>query len=359
MNLVAKEFVASRTDGDGVLVLSEFAGASWELPEAVQVNPYDVDGTAESCYRALMMGPEERRIRLGPLRARVQTYDVHRWATTFLEQLETVTRRWPTARRPPAGPSAARRALMERIGATEGLLALLDYDGTLVPYAATPELARPDPALLELLAALASRPRTEVHVVSGRGRKTLEHWLGALPIALHAEHGFWSRRPDGSDWVAITEVATAWRDPALAILRDITTRTPGSLIEVKEVALAWHYRMADEEAGPPGERATPPPGPAVEQSTGGDSGRTQGGGDPTLRGPQGPDRPRVAAGKARGYHRARDRRRSHRRRSLRRAGSRGNHDLGGPGRHPRALSPEGVPAVRSLLTSLVEAEVPR
>src|SRR5215210_7870962 len=73
MNLVAKEFVASRTDGDGVLVLSEFAGASWELPEAIQVNPYDVEGTAESCYRALTMDPEERRTRLSPLRARVQT----------------------------------------------------------------------------------------------------------------------------------------------------------------------------------------------------------------------------------------------------------------------------------------------
>ena len=55
MNLVAKEFVASRVDGDGVLVLSEFAGASWELSEAIQVNPYDVEGTAESYYRALTM----------------------------------------------------------------------------------------------------------------------------------------------------------------------------------------------------------------------------------------------------------------------------------------------------------------
>ena len=64
MNLVAKEFVASRTDGDGVLVLSEFAGASWELPEALQVNPYDTDGTADVFYRALTMEPEERRARL-------------------------------------------------------------------------------------------------------------------------------------------------------------------------------------------------------------------------------------------------------------------------------------------------------
>jgi trehalose 6-phosphate synthase/phosphatase len=249
MNLVAKEFVASRTDGDGVLVLSEFAGASWELPEAVQVNPYDVEGTAEACYRALMMRPEERKTRLGPLRARVETYDVHRWASTFLEQLESVGRRAAASRRGPGGAQAARQALRARLADSEDLLALLDYDGTLMSYTATPELARPDPELLELLGDLAARPRTDVHVVSGRTRETLELWLGALPLALHAEHGFWSRALGSTDWIAGAEVVGEWREPALAILRDITARTPGSLVEVKSVALAWHYRMADQEAG--------------------------------------------------------------------------------------------------------------
>src|SRR5438477_750673 len=76
MNLVAKEFVASRIDGEGVLVLSEFAGAAWELPEAIQVNPYDVEATAESYYRALTMPPDERRARLAPLRARIGAHAV-------------------------------------------------------------------------------------------------------------------------------------------------------------------------------------------------------------------------------------------------------------------------------------------
>jgi trehalose 6-phosphate synthase/phosphatase len=249
MNLVAKEFVASRTDGDGVLVLSEFAGASWELPEAVQVNPYDVEATAESYYRALNMEEEERRSRLGPLRARVEAFDVHRWAATFLEQLETVTGPAAASRRVPAGAQAARQELMAQLHDREGLLALLDYDGTLVPYTATPELARPDASLMELLGALATRPHTELHVVSGRTCETLEHWLGALPIALHAEHGFWSRGLGSLEWTPAGEMAAGWREPALAILRDITARTPGSLIEAKSVALAWHYRMADQESG--------------------------------------------------------------------------------------------------------------
>jgi len=208
-----------------------------------------VEGTAEAYYRALMMGPEERRTRLGPLRARVETYDVHRWASTFLEQLESVSRRTAASRRGPAGALAASQALHARLLDSEDLLALLDYDGTLMSYTATPELARPDRALLELLGDLAARPRTELHVVSGRARETLESWLGGLPLALHAEHGFWSRALGSTDWIASAEVAGEWREPALAILRDITARTPGSLVEVKSVALAWHYRMADQEAG--------------------------------------------------------------------------------------------------------------
>jgi trehalose 6-phosphate synthase/phosphatase len=248
MNLVAKEFIASRTDGDGVLVLSEFAGASWELPEAVPVNPYDVDGAAEVFYRALSMSPEERRARLAPLRARVETFDVHRWVTSFLELLAEVPA--PTGRTAPVlGGPATRKAVLQRLNETESLLLLLDYDGTLVPYAPTPELARPDGRLVELLRALANRPDTEVHLVSGRARESLQHWLGGLPVWLHAEHGFWSRDPATMEWVPAGEIGGAWREPVLAILRDTTARTPGSLIEVKSAALAWHYRMADQETG--------------------------------------------------------------------------------------------------------------
>lgn len=87
MNLVAKEFPATRIDEDGVLVLSEFAGASDELREAILVNPYDVDGTAEAIHQALTMDGPERRRRMRALRATVFGHDVHRWTTTFLDTL--------------------------------------------------------------------------------------------------------------------------------------------------------------------------------------------------------------------------------------------------------------------------------
>jgi trehalose 6-phosphate synthase/phosphatase len=249
MNLVAKEFIASRPDGDGVLVLSEFAGASWELPEALQVNPYDTDATSEVFFRALTMDADERRARLAPLRERVATFDVHRWVSSFLDQLEKVSGPSVRTTSPTAGEAALREELGRALDRNDELLVLLDYDGTLVPFTATPELARPDAALIRLLRSLASRPDTELHIVSGRSREALEQWVGSLPIWLHAEHGFWSRGPGRADWTPAADIHGSWREPVLGILRDITARTPGSLIEVKAVAIAWHYRMADLETG--------------------------------------------------------------------------------------------------------------
>jgi trehalose 6-phosphate synthase/phosphatase len=248
MNLVAKEFVATRTDEDGVLVLSDFAGAASELAEAVHVNPYDVEGTAEAIHRALVMPHEERQGRMRALRQRVFAYDVTHWAGAFLDRLAATTaERVSTAAHPDAGPTVLPR-LVARAQAAERLLLLIDYDGTLVPFARSPELARPDPEALALLRGLAARPGTEVHVVSGRSRSALERWLGALPIFLHAEHGLWSR-PPGQPGHALELPPSTWRESVLEILREYAGRTPGSLVEEKPVGAAWHYRGASPEYG--------------------------------------------------------------------------------------------------------------
>ncbi|HEX8910360.1 MAG TPA: trehalose-phosphatase, partial [Anaeromyxobacteraceae bacterium] len=140
------------------------------------------------------------------------------------------------------------RAALARARAAPRLALLLDYDGTLVPFAPTPDLAVPDPALLDLLRRLAARRGTEVHLVSGRRRESLERWFGPMPIGLHAEHGLWARLPGGT-WSAAATPDVAWREPVLGILREFTERTPGSVIEEKTAGLAWHYRSADPEYG--------------------------------------------------------------------------------------------------------------
>ncbi len=87
MNLVAKEFVASRHDDQGVLVLSRFAGASHELADALVVNPYDVEELSQALHRALEMSPEERGIRMQRMRAVVKERNIYRWAGSLIGEL--------------------------------------------------------------------------------------------------------------------------------------------------------------------------------------------------------------------------------------------------------------------------------
>lgn len=140
---------------------------------------------------------------------------------------------------------AARRTL----SGARALVLMLDYDGTLVPLAEAPQLAVPDGALLELLARLVARPATEVHIVSGRSAEGLDGFFGALGVHLHAEHGQYSRQPGGA-WSAVDTVPKPWRAKATEILQDFAARTPGAFVEEKRGGVAWHYRMADVEAGP-------------------------------------------------------------------------------------------------------------
>jgi trehalose 6-phosphate synthase/phosphatase len=148
---------------------------------------------------------------------------------------------------PPPAPVAPAPPLLARLRAAPALALLLDYDGTLVPLAPTPELATPDAALRALLDALARRPATRVDVVSGRPRAVLERWLGGLPIGLHAEHGFWTRGPGAPAWTPAAPVDAGWRAAALAVLGDVTARTPGALVEEKTAGVAWHYRLVEPE----------------------------------------------------------------------------------------------------------------
>jgi trehalose 6-phosphate synthase len=87
MNLVAKEYVACRHDEGGALVLSEFAGAAYELKDALLVNPHDTDGVKNALYAALRLAPEEARRRMRALRRQVLNNDVDKWARSFLEAL--------------------------------------------------------------------------------------------------------------------------------------------------------------------------------------------------------------------------------------------------------------------------------
>lgn len=85
LNLVAKEYVAARIHEEGVVILSEFAGVAYQLPEALLTNPYSVDDLASAIQRALLLTKEEQRERMRPMRSRIQAEDISWWAKQFLE----------------------------------------------------------------------------------------------------------------------------------------------------------------------------------------------------------------------------------------------------------------------------------
>ncbi len=243
MNLVAKEYVASRVDLGGVLVLSEFAGAATELHEAVQINPYDLDMQAEALERALTMSNDEQRSRMTSLRRSVFSGQVGGWARSFLAALDES----------PAPPVKTPRAQLDealgRLLQAPELLVLLDYDGTLVDFTASPRGATPDAALLRLLGGLSRRAGTKVHIVSGRDRESLEEFLGALELGLHAEHGLWSRPARGEAWRARTRLPPPWFAPVRELLEKVVRRTHGALLEEKGGGLAFHYRATEPLLG--------------------------------------------------------------------------------------------------------------
>lgn len=245
MNLVAKEFIASRIDRTGVLILSETAGAAKEMGEAITINAFHSADFAGALEQALTMPVEEQIKRNQVLQERLRRYDVNRWAEDFVQEMIS-TQKTEEARRARLLTGKAQTAMIQHFRSARHPAMLLDYDGTLVPFAEEPKLARPDPELMNLLAALTADPTTELVIVSGRPRRDLEEWFGAMPVDLVAEHGVWLRRKQG-EWRMLRTLTTEWKERVRPILQLYVDRLPGALLEEKEFSLAWHYRRADPE----------------------------------------------------------------------------------------------------------------
>lgn len=246
MNLVAKEYVASRTEGDGVLILSEMAGAASEMQEALIVNPHNVDQFADALKTALQMDVAEQRLRMKSMQKRLSRYNVDRWAQDFMKALSEKNRLTaaPAACKK-MSPSIAEQVLSDYKDAHEKLL-LLDYDGTLVDFCGNPDDACPDDALYSLLDKINRDEGTEIAIISGRGRDSMEKWFGHKDYTLITDHGIWMRR-DKRDWQQLEEPKNQWKEIVRPILENFVDRTPGAFIEEKEYSLAWHYRKSDSD----------------------------------------------------------------------------------------------------------------
>ncbi|TRZ43706.1 bifunctional alpha,alpha-trehalose-phosphate synthase (UDP-forming)/trehalose-phosphatase [Robertkochia solimangrovi] len=245
MNLVAKEYIATRTNKDGVLILSEMAGAAKEMNEALVVNPNNFEELADAMKQALEMPMDEQKRRNAILQERLARYSIEKWATEFMKSLKA-TQNLGDVIVSKRMSSDVETEMIHSFKKAEQKLLLLDYDGTLTGFQNNPQDASPDAELFELIDKLNTLENADVVIISGRDKATFTNWFGNHDYNLITDHGVWLRRKH-KDWEALERLKTDWMVNIRPILESFVDRTPGTFIEEKQYSLAWHYRKADPE----------------------------------------------------------------------------------------------------------------
>jgi len=245
MNLIAKEYLATRVNKTGVLILSETAGAASELGEALIMNANNIEEIAEALKSALEMPKEEQARRNQIMQTRLRRYNVIRWADEFIKELVSVRHERKKLETKLLNKSTIKEILKSFQKARRRLI-FLDYDGTLVPFALTPDLAKPSQEILNIIKDLSEDDKNEVVIISGRDRTTIHNWFGMFNIGLVAEHGVWIKGKS-AEWKLSQPLKSDWKSKILPILKIYEDRLPESFVEEKEFSLAWHYRKSDPE----------------------------------------------------------------------------------------------------------------
>ena len=247
MNLVCKEFIASKLDKKGVLILSEMAGSSKELSDAILINPNDKNQLVCALQEALTMPVEEQQARMEIMQDSIKRYNIHSWVNLFMQQLQSVKQEQENLQTRPF-TNEVRTELISKYAQSSKRIILLDYDGTLVGFNANPDDSKPDQELEQILEKLTKDQSNHVVVISGRGRDTLEKWLSKFNIYFIAEHGVWHKQR-GKDWERFVELDNSWQEEFSKVLEMYVDRTPGSFIEKKDFSLVWHYRKVETGLG--------------------------------------------------------------------------------------------------------------
>jgi trehalose 6-phosphate synthase/phosphatase len=243
MNLVAKEYVASKTDQPGVLILSEMAGASDELSESILINPNNIIEIADAIKTALTMPEEEQLSRLRYMQGVIKKQNVKAWANSFINEINKVHDKRINLIESYITASNIKEIENAFIKAQIRIF-LLDYDGTLVPFHKNPDKAIPEERMLQVFNKILSLKNTRIAVISGRSRSFLDKIFGNMNVMLIAEHGAYKKMK--GEWEQAYALDNHWKEEILKLMNDITHRTPGAFIEEKEYSIAWHYRKTDK-----------------------------------------------------------------------------------------------------------------
>ncbi len=247
MNLVCKEFIASKLDKKGVLILSEMAGASKELSDAILINPNNIEQMVSALKEALTMPEEEQMRRMEIMQNSLKRYNIHSWVNLFMERLDFIKQEQANLQTKPVNEEI-KSQLKSNYAKAKNRIIFLDYDGTLVGFHANPEDSKPDKELISILKKLSDDPKNKVVIISGRDKDTLGNWLSGLKIDLITEHGVWYKKYK-EDWEKFVDLDDSWQEEFMNILEMYVNRTPGSFVEKKDYSLVWHYRKVETGLG--------------------------------------------------------------------------------------------------------------
>jgi trehalose 6-phosphate synthase/phosphatase len=247
MNLVAKEYIATRSDKTGVLILSEMAGSAYEMNDALLINPNNFEQIADALHKAINMPVEEQMERNSTMQKRLERYNVEKWANDFMQALTDQREKDPA--------NIARKLSVDLMNIilsdfkkAKNRLLFLDYDGTLAGFHDDPQQAGPDEGLYTLLDRFSALENTDTYLISGRDKQTFSKWFIAKKYNMIVEHGVWISR-NGKSFSMLENVKKDWMEKIRPVLESFVDRTPGSFIEEKNYSLAWHYRKTDPDFG--------------------------------------------------------------------------------------------------------------
>ncbi len=225
MNLVAKEYIASQVDEKGVIILSEFAGASEELTGALPLNPYDIETFAETIKKALLMPIEEKRSRMRALREHVKNNNLQKWTDDFIGELE--------------------KCRLSAQGKTNNAFLFFDYDGTLTPIVDTPQASVLDESIRAILNRLKSY--YSIAIISGRTLADIMDKINIKDIIYAGNHGaeIWDGRNTviGSSESIDTGLLHEFKEKISIAMKGIA----GVMVEDKTMTISIHYRNVRQE----------------------------------------------------------------------------------------------------------------
>jgi len=241
MNLIAKEYLATRTDLKGALILSETAGASGELAEAFIINPTNPHAISDAIATALTTPKSVLMTKNRLMLKRIRRTDVHYWVHQFLKRLSHTM--------PPQTKTTSTLSWLDIQRAFQRAkkpLFVFDYDGTLTPLQSHPNLAKPNARVHHLLKTIQNRPHVTYAIVSGRDIKELSEWFKAYPCYVSGQHGAYIKQPDGHI-IQRVDTKQPWKNAFKTLMYRFSDQMPGSFIEDKQTSLAFHYRLCEPD----------------------------------------------------------------------------------------------------------------